>query len=111
MLKQNILRILMENARTPVEEIAVRLGSEPAAVAAAIAELEEAKIIRGYTAIVNREALSDSKVRAQIEVRVQPRREGGFVFMHHVTEDDIVAGKLVTPTSWLHRLVGKSKPV
>ncbi|MBQ2336531.1 MAG: exo-alpha-sialidase, partial [Victivallales bacterium] len=39
------------------------------------------------------------------------RREGGFVFMHHVTEDDIVAGKLVTPTSWLHRLVGKSKPV
>lgn len=81
MLKQNILRILMENARTPVEEIAVRLGAEPAAVAAAIAELEEAKVIRGYTAIVNREALSDTKVRAQIEVRVQPRREGGFDYV------------------------------
>ena len=39
------------------------------------------------------------------------RREGGYVFMHRITEDDIIAGKLVTPTSWLHRLVGKSKPV
>lgn len=78
MLKQKILRILTENARTSTEEIAVRLGSDPAEIAAIIAELEESKIIRGYTAIVNREALNDTKVRAQIEVRVQPRRDGGF---------------------------------
>ena len=39
------------------------------------------------------------------------RRAGGYVFMHRITEDDIIAGKLVTPTSWLRRLVGESKPV
>ncbi|MBR5079341.1 MAG: exo-alpha-sialidase [Victivallales bacterium] len=39
------------------------------------------------------------------------RRAGGYVFMHRITEDDIMAGKLVTPTSWLRRLVGESKPV
>jgi hypothetical protein len=39
------------------------------------------------------------------------RRAGGYVFMHRITEDDIIAGKIVTPTSWLRRLVGESKPV
>ena len=39
------------------------------------------------------------------------RRAGGYVFMHRITEDDIIAGKLVTATSWLRRLVGESKPV
>ena len=73
-----LLNILRKNARTGVEDIAKMTRSSPAAVAAKIAEYEKAGTIRGYRALVNEDHLTEDRVTAVIEVKVQPEREGGF---------------------------------
>jgi DNA-binding Lrp family transcriptional regulator len=78
MMKQSILNLLSENARISAEEIASRVGVEESKVEEIIKELEESNIIKGYKAILNEEALDDNLVRALIEVKVTPQREGGF---------------------------------
>ncbi len=45
---------------------------------AAILSLEDEGVIRGYKVILNESDLGISKVRALIEVKVTPRRDGGF---------------------------------
>ncbi|MBO5762761.1 MAG: Lrp/AsnC family transcriptional regulator, partial [Lentisphaeria bacterium] len=78
MKKKQVLELLRQNARLANSEMALRLGISEAEVAAAIAELEESQVIQGYTVIVNEDVMSDRKVRAEIEVKVTPRRDGGF---------------------------------
>ena len=56
----------------------VRTGATPEQVKEAIAALENEGVIRGYKVILNEKDLGVSKVRALIEVKVTPRREGGF---------------------------------
>ena len=73
-----LLNILKKNARTSVEDIAKMTRSTPEAVAARIEEYEKAGTIRGYRALVNEDLLSEDRVTAVIEVKVQPEREGGF---------------------------------
>ena len=73
-----LLNILRKNARTGIEDIAKMTRSTPAAVAAKIAEYEKAGTIRGYRALVNEDHLTEDRVTAVIEVKVQPEREGGF---------------------------------
>lgn len=76
-LEKNVLELLKGNARLSAAEIASRLNSNAEEVGKIIAELEEKKVIRGYTAIVNVPQESTC-VKALIEVKVTPRREGGF---------------------------------
>ena len=73
-----LLSILKKNARTSVEDIAKMIRSTPEAVAARIAEYERAGTIRGYRTLMNGDLLSEDRVTAVIEVKVQPEREGGF---------------------------------
>jgi DNA-binding Lrp family transcriptional regulator len=73
-----LLNILKKNARTSIEDIAKMIRSTPAAVAARIEEYEKTGTIRGYRALVNGDLLSEDRVTAVIEVKVQPEREGGF---------------------------------
>ena len=77
-MEKNILRLLRENARMPFAEIAERLGTDEKTVRAAVKKMEDEQIILGYTAVVNEDRLPDAKVRALIEVKVTPRRDGGF---------------------------------
>ena len=72
-----ILALLKENARLELPEIARRVGIAPGEAAEPIAKLEENGTIRGYTAILN-ESDGGSEVKALIEVKAAPRREGGF---------------------------------
>ena len=84
--RTKLLSLLRENARYTADELAERTGFTAAEVAAEVAELERNGVIRGYTAILNEDALSDRPVdaidqqqaEALIEVRVTPRRDGGF---------------------------------
>ena len=76
--KEKLISLLRENARYTVDELAERAGLSAAEVTAAVAELEKSGVIRGYTAILNENALADRPVKALIEVRVTPRRDGGF---------------------------------
>lgn len=78
-MKEKILKLLRENARVSNAELAVTAGISEAEVASIINELEKSGIICGYTAILNEAALpEDRQVKALIEVKVTPHRDGGF---------------------------------
>ena len=77
-MNHKILALLRENARMGIQEIALRSDLPEAEAEQEIRELEKSGVIRGYTAILNESELDDNKVKALIEVRVTPRREGGF---------------------------------
>ena len=79
MLKEKIVALLRSNARLSAEEIAAGLSVETSQVVSAVNEMEKSGVIRGYTAIVADDAPgSESRVKALIEVKVTPSRDGGF---------------------------------
>ena len=72
---------MRENARMEFSEIALRCGiSSEQEVADIVAGLERSGVIRGYTAVTDDFAVSGvpAPVKAIIEVKVTPRRDGGF---------------------------------
>ena len=73
-----ILSALAKDAKTTAADLAEQLGATEQEVAAEIAELENRNISRGYHAIINEDNLHDKPVKAIIQVRVRPEREGGF---------------------------------
>ena len=77
-MEKKIIELLRENARLSTVELAERCGCGEEAVTRAIRNLEKQGVIRGYTAILDDAALEESRVKALIEVKVTPRREGGF---------------------------------
>ncbi len=77
-MKTKILRILENNARISTSDIAKELGLEEQGVIKAIGELEADRVICGYDAIINWEAVDIEKVNALIEVKVIPQRGTGF---------------------------------
>lgn len=78
-MEDKILKILQEQANISKSELADRLGTDLDNVENIIAELEAGGHILGYTAIVNDDHPSrKTSVRALIEVKVTPKREGGF---------------------------------
>ncbi|MEG0766512.1 MAG: Lrp/AsnC family transcriptional regulator [Clostridia bacterium] len=77
-LQMQILEILIEDARTPADRIAVMLGIGENQVRGMIASLEKQGILLKYTTVINQELLDADRVQAMIEVRVTPQREKGF---------------------------------
>ena len=77
-MEKDIIRILRENARLSAKEIAVRIGKEEKEVADTIKSLEEDGSIKGYQAIIVESILPELTVKAIIQVKVRPEREGGF---------------------------------
>ncbi len=77
-LKDDVLAILKDDARTPVKEIAEMLGKDEAEIASVVERLEKTGVIVKYTAVVNDERTACDYVEALIEVKVAPVREKGF---------------------------------
>ncbi|MFR5061874.1 MAG: Lrp/AsnC family transcriptional regulator [Christensenellales bacterium] len=77
-LKDDVLAILKDDARTPVKEIAEMLGKDEAEIASVVERLEKTGVIVKYTAVVNDERTARDYVEALIEVKVAPVREKGF---------------------------------
>ena len=78
-MQAKILSLLRANARMSAADIASRLGTTEAEVVSAVAEMERSGLIRGYTAIIADEAPgANERVKALIEVKVTPSRDGGF---------------------------------
>lgn len=75
---EKILKLLEENARMSVEDIAGITGETPETVARKLDEYTQNHIINGYHALVDWEKAGVSRVQAIIELRVSPRRESGF---------------------------------
>lgn len=76
-LKNKIVSILTEDARVTPKEIAELLTVSEEKITSIISELEEQKVILGYTATINREKLDDTVI-ALIEVKVTPQKGSGF---------------------------------
>lgn len=73
-----LLKLLRQNALESPENIAKLLHTTAEDVRKRKADYEAKGIIRGYQAIVNEDRLALNRVRAVIEVKVTPEREGGF---------------------------------
>jgi len=78
-MENKIIELLRENARLSCAELAERCNCTEAEAEKAVKSLEKQGIIRGYTAILDESAIGgEERVKALIEVKVTPRREGGF---------------------------------
>lgn len=77
-LRREILRLLGENGRLQADDIAERINATAAEVLNEIQILEKEKVILGYRAVFDEAQLEENAVKAIIEVKVKPQREGGF---------------------------------
>lgn len=84
-LKMQVLEILCEDCRTPLERIATMTGASMANVAQAIEEMEQDRIILHYAPIINWDKADRERVEGMIEVKVTPQRDQGF---------DAIAGRI-----------------
>ena len=73
-----ILKILADNARCSIEDIAVMTGLTYDEVKSEIKELENAGLLRGYKAVIDWERIDNSHVSALIELKVTPKAGLGF---------------------------------
>lgn len=76
--KRNILAILQEDCRTPINQIAIMTGETEEKVAEAIKNLEDDHIILKYAPVINWANTPVQRVEGIIEVRVTPQRDMGF---------------------------------
>lgn len=77
-IKHQILDIMNEDCRLPLEKMAVMLGLDVHEVAAAIDEMEKDRLILRYRPLVDWDKASIQRVEAMIEVKVTPQRDHGF---------------------------------
>ena len=77
-MNTKVLKILADNARCSVEDIATMTGLSEKEVARDISELEAAGLIRGYKAVIDWEKLDNVYVSALIELKVIPQDRFGF---------------------------------
>ncbi|MDD5521285.1 MAG: Lrp/AsnC family transcriptional regulator [Kiritimatiellae bacterium] len=73
-----LLKLLRKNALESPANMAKMLKLPEKEIKAKILAYEKKGIIRGYQAIVNEDQLDLNRVRAVIEVKITPEREGGF---------------------------------
>ena len=73
-----LLKLLRDDASLTPTQIAGRLGCEEGEVESRIKSLESEGVILGYRTVINEDKLEVDFVRAVIEVKITPEREGGF---------------------------------
>ncbi len=77
-LETELLEMLKEDCRLPLEKLAVMCGVDVAEVAETIDSLEKRHVILHYAPKINWDLTDRERVEAMIEVRVTPQRESGF---------------------------------
>ena len=73
-----LIKLLRDDASLTPAQIAGRLNLAEAEVETKVKELETNGVILGYRTVINEEKLEVDIVRAVIEVKITPEREGGF---------------------------------
>lgn len=76
--REELLRLLEEDARNTPHDIAVMLGIDADEAEREIRELERGRVICGYHAHVDWDKTDDEKISALIELKVTPQRGEGF---------------------------------
>ena len=83
--EMELIDLLREDCRLPLEKLAVMLGSTTEVVAETIDRLEEERVILHYAPTINWDKTDRERVEAMIQVNVTPQRDKGF---------DEVAGRI-----------------
>jgi DNA-binding Lrp family transcriptional regulator len=73
-----LLKLLEEHALRTPGDLAKMLNLPADEVARRIKQYEDDQVILGYKAVINDDKVDTDLVKAVIEVKVQPEREGGF---------------------------------
>jgi DNA-binding Lrp family transcriptional regulator len=73
-----ILHLLEENGRLPTRELATGLALPEDEVEKRIRAMEESRIIRKYTAVIDWERAGNSRVSALIDLKIAPERDFGY---------------------------------
>ncbi|HWQ66981.1 MAG TPA: Lrp/AsnC family transcriptional regulator [Methanospirillum sp.] len=73
-----LLSLLEEDCTTPIHDLAVMLECTEDEILGRKKALEEAGVIRRYSALINWEALDTGVVYAIIDLKVAPEREWGY---------------------------------
>lgn len=77
-LQMQLLHLLQEDCRIPLEKLAVMTGASLEAVATMIEDMERTGVILRYAPVINWDKTDRERVEAMIEVRVTPQRDEGF---------------------------------
>ncbi len=77
-LQMQILSLLKEDCRLPLEKLATMTGSTVEQVAEMIDDMEKTGVILRYSPVINWDKTDRERVEAMIEVRVTPQRDQGF---------------------------------
>lgn len=77
-LQMQLLHLLQEDCRLPLEKLAVMTGSTVETAATVIDDMERNGIILRYAPVINWDKTDRERVEAMIEVRVTPQRDQGF---------------------------------
>ena len=84
-LQMELLQILQEDCRVPLEKLATMTGAPLEEVAQTIDQMEKSGVILRYAPIINWDRTDRERVEAMIEVKVTPQRDMGF---------DAIAGRI-----------------
>ena len=77
-LETQVLDLLREDCRLPLEKLAVMLGVSTEEVAETIDSLERRRVILHYAPTINWDLTDRERVEAMIQVSVPPQRDMGF---------------------------------
>ena len=77
-LQMQLLQLLQEDCRLPLEKLATMTGSDLQTVAGVIDDMEQKGVILRYRPVINWDKTDRERVEAMIEVRVTPQRDQGF---------------------------------
>ena len=77
-LETQVLDLLREDCRLPLEKLAVMLGVSTEEVAETIDSLERRRVILHYAPTINWDFTDRERVEAMIQVSVTPQRDMGF---------------------------------
>ena len=75
---EKILKLLLEGEALDTEQIGKILNMEKSEVEVELKKLEDEKIVLGWRPVFNPDFESQSVVRAAIELKISPERDGGF---------------------------------
>ena len=77
-MRNEILRMLENNSRIDLHDLAIMLGTDETVVVQEIEKMENEGVICGYPTLINWDKTDTEKVTALIEVSVVPQRGQGF---------------------------------
>ena len=73
-----VLKMLLEGESLSIEQMATILSCDKSAIEVELDGLKAQNILLGWRPVLHPNAAGESQVRALIEVKVTPEREGGF---------------------------------